>query len=177
MLFLFWRLWSSSRRAVHDRSCVLAGVDGRRCASPVLQHHHCPMNSSVYVVLVMAGSQRSSLTQTYGCHCSIQKRNNLRNALKLDFASFSSFVCRNRRGKPFLSLSLLFKKHVPPSLSLLLCAVQPSALVWLTAACHGSGTSHLPIVPAPCTNTLSARPWSRPQLCLGSSAACAGILI
>lgn len=98
------------------------------------------------------------LTQTYGCHCSIQKRNNLRNALKLDFASFSSFVCRNRRGKPFLSLSLLFKKHVPPSLSLLLCAVQPSALVWLTAACHGSGTSHLPIAP------LSLLPAQTPSL-------------
>lgn len=120
------------------------------------------------------------LTQTYGCHCSIRKRNNLKNALKLDFASFSSFVCRNRKGRPFLSLSVLFKKHVPPSLSHLLCAVQPSALFWLTAACHGwwhFPPSCCPCVPAPCTNTLSVRPWSRPQLCLCSSAVCAGVLI
>lgn len=119
MLFLYLRHWSSSKRTVHRYElCVHAGVHGRRRAGPVLQQHHCAVNSwSVNVVLAIAGSQRYLLTQTYGCHFSIWKRNKPKNALKLDFVSFSSFVCRNRRGKPFLSLSVLFQKHVPPSLS------------------------------------------------------------
>lgn len=90
------------------------------------------------------GMQQYLLTQTYGCHFSISKRNMLKNALKL---VFTSFICRNRKTKPFLSLSVVFKKRS----SLLVCTFtvlfshQPYSV--LLQLVMGSSISHLPVTP------------------------------
>lgn len=75
--------------------------------------------------------------------------------MKLDVASF---LCRSRKGKPFLSLFVLFKKHS----SLFVCTFtvlfshQPYSVLLQLAM--GSGTSHLPVAPLsllpPCTPSL-----------------------